>query len=73
MKKLFMWFCVDQKLQRKLQDRYNEGYVLGYDKGKQTWKSLSTRTTALEARVERLDKLVFELRTRGTGPKNDST
>jgi hypothetical protein len=72
MKKLFKWLFTDQSLHFKLQCRYNEGYAKGHSEGKSTISGLRVRVTVLEARMERLDKLVFELRTRGAG-KNDST
>jgi hypothetical protein len=65
MKKFFKWLSSDPKLDRRLQCRYNEGYAKGWEKGKLSTVDLRVRVTTLEARMERLDKLMFELRTRG--------
>ena len=46
---------------------YEDGQKAGYDKGRLSMYGVCIRVTTLEARVERLDVLITELKTRGAG------
>jgi hypothetical protein len=72
MRKFLRWLYSDPKLHGMLQGRYNVGYAKGYSAGQLSIGGLRVRVAALEARAERLDKLVFELRTRGAGENDKS-
>ncbi len=46
---------------------YENGLKDGYNKGRLSMYGVCMRVTTLETRVERLDVLITELRTRGAG------
>ena len=46
---------------------YEDGRKEGYEKGRLSLYGVLNRVTTLEARIERLDKLLTELRTKGAG------
>ncbi len=50
---------------------YEDGQKAGYDKGRMSMYGVCMRVTTLEARVERLDILITELRTRGAGAERE--
>ena len=55
---------------------YDRGYEDGskerYERGRLSLYGVLNRVTTLEARIERLDKLLTELRARGAGAERDN-
>ncbi len=49
---------------------HEDGQKAGYNKGRLSMYGVCMRVTSLEARVERLDVLITELRTRGAGAEH---
>ena len=50
---------------------YENGLKDGYNKGRLSMYGVCMRVTTLEARVERLDILITELRTKGAGAERE--
>ncbi len=50
---------------------YEDGKKEGYNKGRLSMYGVCVRVTTLEARIERLDKLLAELRSKGAGAERD--
>ncbi len=52
---------------------YEDGRKEGYERGRLSLYGVLNRVTTLEARIERLDKLLTELRTKGAGAEHEKT
>ncbi len=51
---------------------YEDGQKAGYNKGRMSMYGVCIRVTTLEARIERLDKLLTELKTKNRGEHESS-
>ncbi len=66
----------DKKLAKATNDYdrgYEDGHKEGYERGRLSLYGVLRRVTTLETRVERLDKLLAELRTKGAGSEKTTT
>ena len=79
MRKLLQYFYHRKRMKRGKHfslgyDRgHEDGRKEGYERGRLSLYGVLHRVTTLEARIERLDKLLTELRTKGAGVAHEKT